>query len=106
MKKLVFSLFTFMAVVGFSGCAVIQPTQSSEFRNFVNEYKSYKTEKALAVTLNNNRVSSYGYSHSHLSQNQANNTALKKCEDLRANNNIKSECKLYMEGDNTKFNLK
>ena len=105
MKRSVYGTVVFLMALGFNGCtSTPQVTQSDKVNTFLTEYKSYETNKALAVIVERGMISGWGYSHSQPSQSLANSIALKKCKEIRGNSN-KPECKVYMEGDVTTFNL-
>ena len=83
-----------------NGCATIDRySDKSDFDLDVDKYLAYKAKKAysLAMDQTGNWVS--GYAYGMPIQKIANQTSLEYCETKRKEENIKSPCEIYMQGN-------
>lgn len=84
-----------------------QPAESrlTKINKAFSRYFDYKHDKAFALALGDNGAFAFSYYVNKSSQSEANQLALKGCEQRRHKHNIDNECKIYAEGDVIMFNL-
>lgn len=72
--------------------------KAKNFSKYLEAYKSKAARKALAVAYDSNGEWDIQWQYNHRSQDDANNSALKKCEQSRRKKRIKSKCELLFFG--------
>ncbi len=94
MKKLVLGATMGAMLIGLNGCTV---SNSCQLDKSFEEYKTYKSHKAMAVAMNDDGRCAIGYAYDYSSQNSANNGALKRCANSnnQSENKITAQCEIY-----------
>ena len=97
MRRLCWGVTMVAIVVGLSGCAGSNKVDSSIFNNSFEEYKTYKSHKAMAVAMDDDGRYAMGYSSDYSSQDGANKRAVKQCSDVnnKSTSKVNAECVIY-----------
>jgi len=98
MKKFVSVTTMVVLLVGVNGCAV---SNGNTLDKSFEEYKTYKSNKAMAVAMDKDGRYAIGYSSEYSSQKRANKRAIDQCTN--ANNNseykVNAKCEIYAIND-------
>jgi hypothetical protein len=97
MKKIFLGATIVAVVIGLNGCTGLNTADSSILDKTFEEYKAYKSHKAMAVAMGNDGRYAIGYSSDYSSQDGANKRAIKQCTDInnKSASKVNAECKIY-----------
>jgi len=74
-------------------------TYKEQVQNFMQDYKSLQSNKAMAYTKGKNGQYVFGQAFEYSTQEKAKARALKQCEDRRAQLGVEESCELLAVGD-------
>lgn len=99
MRRLFLGTTMVAMAIGFSGCTSAKDAElKSELGKSFEEYKTYKSNKAMAVAMGDDGRYAMGYAYDYVSQDRANARAIKLCTDANnqtEGNKVDAECKIY-----------